>query len=69
MLVPLYIQILFYKNETKRYFSRNETRRNDIFFGTETENRNEIYIFQKRKGTKRKKKKHFVTPGFNWTHY
>jgi hypothetical protein len=44
---------------TKRYFSRNETKRNDIVFGTE--NRNEINIVQKRNGTKRKKKR-FLTP-------
>jgi hypothetical protein len=54
---------LFHRNETKRYFSRNETKRNDMFFGTETENRNEINIFQKRNGTKRKKKR-FLIPGF-----
>jgi hypothetical protein len=52
--------------ETKRYFSINETKRNDIFFGTETENRNEINIFQKRNGTK--KKLCFLTPGFD-TYY
>jgi hypothetical protein len=57
--------ILQRRNETKRYFSRNETKRNYIFFGTcsaETENRNEIIIFQKQNGTKRKKKKRFLTP-------
>jgi hypothetical protein len=46
---------LFYRNGTKRYFSRNETKRNVIFFETETENQNEINIFQKRNGTERKK--------------
>jgi hypothetical protein len=54
----LYIQkiILQKRNRiTKRYFSRNVTKRNVIFFGTETENRNEINIFQKRNGTERKK--------------
>jgi hypothetical protein len=36
--LDLYIKkyILQKQNETKRYFSRNETKRNDIFFGTET---------------------------------
>jgi hypothetical protein len=52
---------IFYRNETKRYFSRNVTKRNDNFFGTENENRNEINIFQERNGTKQKKKR-FVTP-------
>jgi hypothetical protein len=33
--------ILQKQNEMKLYFSRNETKRNDIFFGTETGNRNE----------------------------
>jgi hypothetical protein len=39
------------RNEAKRYFSINEPKRNDNFFGTETEteNRNEINIFQKQK--------------------
>jgi hypothetical protein len=48
----------------KRYFSRSKTKRNDIFFGTETENRNEINIFHKRNGTKRKKLC-FLTPDSN----
>jgi hypothetical protein len=55
--LDLYIKkiILQKRNGTKRYFSRNVTKRNVIFFGTETENRNEINIFQKRNGTERKK--------------
>jgi hypothetical protein len=55
--LDLYIQkiILQKRNGTKRYFSRNVTKRNVIFFGTQTENRNEINIFQKRNGTERKK--------------
>jgi hypothetical protein len=40
------------RNETKRYISINETK--GFFFGTETENRNEIRIFQKRNETKKK---------------
>jgi hypothetical protein len=47
----------------KRYFSINESKRNDVFFGTETENRNEINIFSKRNGTKQnetKKKLRFI---------
>jgi hypothetical protein len=35
-------------------------KRNDIFFGTETENRNDTNIFQKRN-----KKKRFSTPGIS----
>jgi hypothetical protein len=42
-------------DETLFFNKRNETKRNYIFFGTETKNRNEINIFQKRNGTKRKK--------------
>jgi hypothetical protein len=43
-----------YRNETKRYFK--STKRNDSFFG------NEINIFKKQNGTKRKKKS-FLTRG------
>jgi hypothetical protein len=46
--------LLSKRKETKRYFSINETIRNDFFFGTETENRNEINIFQKRNETEKK---------------
>jgi hypothetical protein len=56
--LDLFIQkiILQKRYETKRYFSKNETKRNDVFFGTETGNRNEIKKkIQKRKRTKRKK--------------
>jgi hypothetical protein len=47
--------LMLQRNEAKRYFSINEPKQNDNFFGTETEteNRNEINIFQQR------------TPGLN----
>jgi hypothetical protein len=48
--------------ETKLYFSINETNWNDIYFKTQTENRNEINIFQKRK------KKTFFNPCFVLTY-
>jgi hypothetical protein len=53
---------LFYRDETKRNVIFQETKRNGtIFFleHAETENRNEIIIFQKQNGTKRKKKNVF----------
>jgi hypothetical protein len=51
----LYIQKNFF-TETERNVVFQETKRNGtIFFETETENRNEINIFLKRNGTKRKK--------------
>jgi hypothetical protein len=51
-LIYLYIQkiILQKQNETKRYFSRNETKRNDI------------NIFQKLKRNETKKKKNVFSP-------
>jgi hypothetical protein len=55
--LDLYIQkiILQIRNETLFFKKRSETER--YFFW----NRNEINIFQKRNGTKRKKKR-FLTP-------
>jgi hypothetical protein len=58
---------LFYRNKTKSYFSRSETKRNDIFFGTETENRkpkrNKYFSETNRNETK--KKLGFLTPASN----